>query len=133
MVEEKLAPSGRDGTKGTGDGSEIDAHAERDRKREGTVVKRLNREKLCEKEGARVISDREIHTERRERDRGVGGYQNGRARNLLHVLLLLLLHSPLPLFLCHYSYASTSSERAAPRHAETARRNAVRYNGSGLS
>lgn len=30
MVEEKLAPSGRDGTKGTGDGSEIDAHAERD-------------------------------------------------------------------------------------------------------
>ncbi|KYN17003.1 hypothetical protein ALC57_10700 [Trachymyrmex cornetzi] len=30
MVDEKLAPSGRDGAKGAGDGSEIDAHAERD-------------------------------------------------------------------------------------------------------
>ena len=38
MVDEKLAPSGRDGAKGAGDGSEIDAHAERDIHRH-TVVR----------------------------------------------------------------------------------------------
>ncbi|KYQ56861.1 hypothetical protein ALC60_04225 [Trachymyrmex zeteki] len=81
MVDEKLAPSGRDGAKGAMWVLVVYRYA---REGEGTVDKRLNREK-----------------------------------------------PPPPLFLRHYS--STSSECTAPRHAETARRNAVRYNGSELS
>ncbi|KYN34850.1 hypothetical protein ALC56_10818 [Trachymyrmex septentrionalis] len=71
-----------------------------------------------------------VHVEKREREReGTVGKRLNREKPA--PVPLAPPPPPPSLFLRHYS--STSSERAAPRHAETARRNAVRYNGSGLS
>lgn len=56
----------------------------------------------------------------------MGDYQNGRARNLLHVLLLLRTSTTSAVAIPTPRYIPPPRP-SAPRRAETARRNAVRY------
>lgn len=88
----------------------------RERERE-RVRASSGRERPREGKSESYIGSKDTHTERRKGDGGVGDYQNGRARNLLHVLLFSSCSSatstasiPTPLFL-HLARA----RRAAPR------------------